>query len=56
MTLGRKLVRLGLSHEGSAEAFRTEALQMAPISTTLLTKLHHSHSLPPSLLSNRVTT
>jgi len=42
MTLGRKLVRLGLTHEGSAEAFRTEALQMAPISTTLLTELHHT--------------
>ena len=42
MTLGRKLVRLGLTHEGSAEAFRAEALQMAPISTTLLTELHHT--------------
>ncbi len=42
MTLGRKLVRLGLVHEDSADAFRAAALQMAPIKASFLDELHHT--------------
>jgi hypothetical protein len=42
LTLGRKLVRLGLTHEGSAEDFRTAALQVAPVPPALLDEQHHA--------------
>lgn len=42
MTLGRKLVRLGLTHEDSVDDFRKAALQVAPVPPALLEEQHHT--------------
>lgn len=42
LTLGRKLVRLGLTHEGSAQDFHKAALQLANIPAALLEEQHHA--------------
>jgi hypothetical protein len=41
VTLGRKIVRLALTHEASEETFRKEAQQMAPIPVGVLDEIHH---------------